>query len=209
MTPKLNNTDNQQNNLTSASNGNPYSNAPSGFDISNTIQTSSISLPKGGGALRNIDEKFQVNASNGTASFSALLPFSKKRNDLPTEWYAFLNPVSAADDQVLSLNITPDRFPFFAASGSINIKAVELVADNSDDPGLTAINNLNMIAVSRTSISGSLQASPCVYGKFLTMPYAFYNQKPGFWRVINSHTKKFSITSDKVSNFTMILHVGL
>ena len=45
------------------------------------IQTPTISLPKGGGALKNIDEKFQVNAANGTASFSIPLPYSKTRND--------------------------------------------------------------------------------------------------------------------------------
>src|SRR5215471_14209958 len=48
---------------------------------SNAIQIPAINLPKGGGALKNIDEKFQVNASNGTASFSAPLPFSKTRSD--------------------------------------------------------------------------------------------------------------------------------
>src|SRR5687767_515631 len=44
------------------------------------IQTPSISLPKGGGALKGIDEKFQVNAVNGTSSFSIPLPFSKSRS---------------------------------------------------------------------------------------------------------------------------------
>jgi RHS repeat-associated protein len=48
---------------------------------SNLIEIPSINLPKGGGALKNIDEKFQVNTSNGTASFSIPLPFSKTRSD--------------------------------------------------------------------------------------------------------------------------------
>lgn len=38
-----------------------------------------ISLPKGGGALRAIDEKFSVNPVNGTASLSVPLPFSHAR----------------------------------------------------------------------------------------------------------------------------------
>src|SRR5436190_24304840 len=46
------------------------------------INIPKIELPKGGGALKNIDEKFQVNAANGTASFSVPLPFSKTRSDL-------------------------------------------------------------------------------------------------------------------------------
>src|SRR5215471_7009974 len=48
---------------------------------SNAIQTPTINLPKGGGALKNIDEKFQVNQQNGTASFSVPLPFSKTRSE--------------------------------------------------------------------------------------------------------------------------------
>jgi hypothetical protein len=33
---------------------------------SNAIEIPPISLPKGGGAIKGIDEKFQVNAANGT-----------------------------------------------------------------------------------------------------------------------------------------------
>lgn len=46
---------------------------------SNAIEIPSISLPKGGGAIKGIDEKFVVNSINGTASFSILLPFSPTR----------------------------------------------------------------------------------------------------------------------------------
>lgn len=47
---------------------------------SNAIQIPQISLPKGGGAIKGIDEKFDVNSSNGTASFSIPLPLSPNRN---------------------------------------------------------------------------------------------------------------------------------
>ena len=39
----------------------------------------SISLPKGGGALKGIDEKFSVNSVNGTAGLEIPLPFSPGR----------------------------------------------------------------------------------------------------------------------------------
>jgi RHS repeat-associated protein len=42
----------------------------------------SITLPKGGGALRSIDEKFTVNAVNGSCELSVPLPFSKTRGGL-------------------------------------------------------------------------------------------------------------------------------
>ena len=46
---------------------------------SSAIQIPEISLPKGGGAIKGIAEKFQVNAANGTASFSIPLPISPAR----------------------------------------------------------------------------------------------------------------------------------
>lgn len=51
---------------------------------SNAIEIPSINLPKGGGALKGIDEKFSVNAVNGTASFSIPLPFSPARGASPS-----------------------------------------------------------------------------------------------------------------------------
>jgi Salmonella virulence plasmid 65kDa B protein len=39
-----------------------------------------VELPRGGGALKSIDEKFQVNAANGTATLSVPLPFSQARS---------------------------------------------------------------------------------------------------------------------------------
>jgi RHS repeat-associated protein len=50
---------------------------------SNAISTPSIELPKGGGAIKGIDEKFSVNAVNGTAAFSIPLPFSQARGSSP------------------------------------------------------------------------------------------------------------------------------
>ncbi len=48
-----------------------------------SVAPPSISLPRGGGAVKNIDEKFSVNAINGTSSFSVPLPFSSARGYSP------------------------------------------------------------------------------------------------------------------------------
>jgi hypothetical protein len=45
-----------------------------------TVESPSISLPKGGGAIKGISEKFEVNSANGTSSFSIPLPLSPGRN---------------------------------------------------------------------------------------------------------------------------------
>jgi RHS repeat-associated protein len=47
----------------------------------NLIQIPTINLPKGGGALKSIDEKFQVNGANGTASLKLTIPLPKSRSD--------------------------------------------------------------------------------------------------------------------------------
>src|SRR6185503_6233742 len=44
------------------------------------LDAPTLSLPKGGGAIRSIDEKFAVNPSNGTVSLSLPLPLSPARN---------------------------------------------------------------------------------------------------------------------------------
>jgi len=54
-----------------------------GITKSNAIEVPSIALPKGGGAIKGIDEKFSVNAVNGTASFSIPLPFAPARGASP------------------------------------------------------------------------------------------------------------------------------
>lgn len=54
-----------------------------GITKSNAIEVPSIALPKGGGAIKGIDEKFSVNAVNGTSSFSIPLPFSPSRGVSP------------------------------------------------------------------------------------------------------------------------------
>jgi RHS repeat-associated protein len=45
-----------------------------------TLNIPQISLPKGGGAIKGIDEQFKVNAANGSAGFSVPLPMTSARN---------------------------------------------------------------------------------------------------------------------------------
>lgn len=64
--------------------GSEFLKTDSGKTKSNAIEIPSISLPKGGGAIKGIDEKFSVNAVNGTSSFTLPLPFSPARGVSPT-----------------------------------------------------------------------------------------------------------------------------
>ena len=50
----------------------------------NAVEIPSINLPKGGGAIKGIDEKFSVNAVNGTAALSIPFPLSPARGATPS-----------------------------------------------------------------------------------------------------------------------------
>lgn len=127
--------------------------------------------------------------------------FSAK-NEFPTEWYAFLNPALPGTDQVLSLNLTADRFPFFAGK-TIKINAVEIIADNSNNTALTTLNNIQVISPSNIALTNSLAVSK--YGSFLSNTYNFTNQKPGTWKLVNSHSNT-AISNDVIKDLNIILH---
>src|SRR5450432_1838373 len=48
-----------------------------------SVEIPTINLPKGGGAIKGIDEKFAVNSVNGTATFSIPLPVTEARGFAP------------------------------------------------------------------------------------------------------------------------------
>lgn len=60
-----------------------------GKSKSHAIETPSISLTKGGGAIKGIDETFTVNTVNATASVSFPIPFSKSRELTPNHLLSY------------------------------------------------------------------------------------------------------------------------
>jgi RHS repeat-associated protein len=122
----------------------------------NLVQAPTINLPKGGGAIKSIDEKFAVNAVNGTAGFSMPLPFSAARGFSPDlslsydsatgngifglGWSAGLSSIrrktsnelpqyfDAIDSDTYIFSGTEDVVPEFLRDGSGN-----LISDGPDD----------------------------------------------------------------------------
>lgn len=60
--------------------GNTTPSSEQGNTANNTKSIPSVSLPKGGGAISGIEDKFQVNAITGTSSLSIPIPLSPSRN---------------------------------------------------------------------------------------------------------------------------------
>ena len=100
-----------------------FLNTNRGKTKSNAIEVPTLTLPKGGGAVRGIDEKFSVNAVNGSAAFSFPLPFSNARGITPTlslsynsaagnsifglGWNLALSSIKRKSDKQLALLIIP------------------------------------------------------------------------------------------------------
>ncbi len=66
----------------------------------------SVSLPKGGGALKGIDEKFTVNAVNGTSSLQIPLPFTAGRGGFTPSLSLQYNSGSGNSDYGLGWSLT-------------------------------------------------------------------------------------------------------
>lgn len=60
-------------------------------------------------------------------SIQPLLRMFSLKHEFSTEWYKFLNPTIAGSDQVLSLSLRKEHFPFFSKNRTINVKKVQVL----------------------------------------------------------------------------------
>ena len=124
------------------------------------------------------------------------------RHEFPTEWYAFLN-AAAGTDQVLTLNLTRDRFPYFASvAPGLKLKSLELVADTS----LTTINAVT-IAPAPPSSATLTFASDGVYGSMLRSiaDYSTSKKDAGNWKITNPKANT-SLTGSTIDDLILIAH---
>ncbi|MEO6358536.1 MAG: neuraminidase-like domain-containing protein, partial [Ferruginibacter sp.] len=88
------------------------------------------------------------------------------RHEFPNEWYQFLNPVAITDDQVLSINLTKDRFPFFVQENQVKISMIELAADRTTGSILTHIPGIVLTPAPNPNAAQDLTADG-IYGNLL------------------------------------------
>jgi hypothetical protein len=152
--------------------------------------------------------KKQINMMLVALKDTGLARMFSARHEFPTEWYAFLNPASASDDQVLKLNIGKDRFPYFATVATIKIKRIELVADIVTDSGLAFINNIQV-----TPLPPNPPNTPPLNltadGHYNTMlrlrlDYSTSKSDPGTWKVTNVAANP-RLTSDQLNDLIIII----
>lgn len=157
---------------------------------SNSIETPQISLPKGGGALKGIDEKFQVNSANGTAAFNIPLPLTPGRNNFSPALSLSYNSGSGNSQNGLGWAIdfpaiqrkTEKRLPryrdaleedIFMFSGAEDL--VPMLAEQPDG-------SWRQVVVT----SGDFQAKqyrPRIEGGFARIEKVIHPQKEIYWKV--------------------------
>jgi hypothetical protein len=60
------------------------------------------------------------------------------RHEYPTNWAQFLNPASGAD-QILTLEMPPERFPFFTSGMELKVRSLDVLARTADTEPYTLV----------------------------------------------------------------------
>jgi hypothetical protein len=150
-------------------------------------------------ALSHLQDYF----ANIAESINApLMQFFNAKQDLPNEWYQFMYPVKNTDDQVFTLNLDINRFPFFVQKKGIKITSVELILDS----GLASVNGILLVSPEPTTDTINLVAG----GKFGDLlhgskDYTGSEKTPGAW-IIKNPAANARLNENNVSNFVIIVH---
>jgi hypothetical protein len=123
----------------------------------------------------------QINQMLVSLQDKGLMRIFSAKNDLSTEWYRFLHPVTPGSDQVFTLNLDASRFPLFAQGKTIKIRSLELIVDTATKP----VNNLQY---SQASATGTISLTNTgAYGNWAnaTIDYNSSKKDPGTWTITN------------------------
>lgn len=173
--------------------------------ISDVILHLKYTARDGGDALRSdaaTSLQTRVNSMLVSLKDTGLMRLFSARHEFPTEWYAFLNP-AAGTDQVLTLNLTRDRFPYFASlAPALKIKSVELVADTT----LASIGAIHAAPPPPTPPALTFTKDG-YYGTMLRsiLDYSTSKKDSGTWTITNPKSNP-PLTSDQVNDLIVIVH---
>ncbi len=171
--------------------------------ISDVIIHLKYTARDGGAALKaNATTSLNTTINNMLVSTrdTGLMRIFSGKHDLATEWYKFLHPANATDDQVLTLVLDASRFPLFAQGKMIKIKSVELAADSAN-----AINNIQIIAPASAATAVNLAAGAYGSWKSGTADYSQAKKDTGTW-VIKNPVANARLTESMVNNLAIIVH---
>jgi hypothetical protein len=122
------------------------------------------------------------------------------RQDFPSDWYNFLNPVNPGLDQIMEIDISK-RFPYFTNGLDLKIKKVEVIADSS----LSAINNLTI--VNPAGSDDVSLAQDTVFGNFLhgIKDYGLSKKAATKWKIKNVAANP-ALNSGNINDLILVLY---
>lgn len=97
---------------------------------------------------------FLTNAAE--SSKQPLIRMFNMKQEFSSEWHKFLNPPIVGTDQVLSVSLQKEHFPFFAKERAINVKKVEVLikaARPGDYKMILAAKDVDNVAMTSSEIS--------------------------------------------------------
>ncbi|MCB9351087.1 MAG: insecticidal toxin complex protein [Lewinellaceae bacterium] len=165
---------------------------------SNAIEIPAITLPKGGGAIKGIDEKFQVNPANGASSFSIPLPLSPNRNGFTPQlslsynsgagnglfgigWDIDLPAIQRRTDKGLPRYFDSNDIEAIAAEDSFMFSGVEELA-----PYLDLKEGQWEARQEKVGALTIRQYRPRIEGGFSRIERIFHPDKGYYWRVTSN-----------------------
>ena len=173
--------------------------------ISDVILHLKYTARDGGDQLRQdaaVSLQTRVNSMLVSLKDTGLTRLFSARHEFPTEWYAFLNPGVGAD-QALTLNLTRDRFPYFASvAPTLKIKSVELVADTS----LASINAIKALPAPAAPPILNF-TKDAYYGNMLRLilDYSGSKKDSGTWTITNPKANP-PLTANGMNDLLVIVH---
>lgn len=176
--------------------------------ITDVIVQLKYTAREGGDALKlNASDSLinKINQMPVSLKDKGLMRIFSARHEFPNEWYQFLNPALTTDDQVLNLNLTKDRFPFFVQGNTIKISSFELAADSS----LAQIPGITLLPAPSPAVAQNLTADG-IYGNLLhkSMVYLSGNQVPVPWKIINA-AGNTRVTAGDINDLFIIVHYAV
>ena len=144
-------------------------------------QVPSINLPKGGGSLRSIDEKFQINPTTGTASLTIPIPTTAARNNMTPSLSLTYDSGSGNSTFGLGWSLCLSSISRRTSKGIPKYEAGELAEEEEDVFAFSGVEDLvpklapgrvgsNSLHLDRLSIDGNFlirQYTPRTEGSFL------------------------------------------
>lgn len=175
--------------------------------ISDVVMHLQYTSRDGGDQLRadgtaNLSTK--INSMLVALKDTGLMRAFSAKHEFPTEWYAFLNPAASTNDQVLTLEIGQERFPYFASVATIGITSVEFIADIAD-PSLTSISGLQVAPAPNIPlklVQNGFGVMPCGEAAYAT------KQGPGTWTLTNPAANP-RLTDNQLNDLIVIVHYQL